>query len=243
MSAEERDAMIIGFAVGALLSLWVGYWLGRRVERWHSRRAVDRELAAIRRADDKAFRRAAKHIPFDGSSAPPAQSVRTVLAKPRTIPLERRVESLTIDAKLSERDAEAMVERWREAWPAAASWKPDPLRNPGPAGLSPAEVRALTGAPDALAARDPVTTNLPRSAPGSQVRLVVHKPRTAPSTDHRSEDRELVVAALVGSGFPKAIATAAVDQCSIAERAAGVEAWTAAALRRAFTNKSTETRT
>lgn len=47
-----------------------------------------------------------------------------------------------------------------------------------------------------------------------------------------SPDRDEVIDVLMGSGFSKTEAVKAVDACSLAERASGVEAWT----RAAFTN-------
>ncbi len=46
-------------------------------------------------------------------------------------------------------------------------------------------------------------------------------------------DRDVVLAALMGAGYSKADAVKAVDACSLAERAAGPEHWTVAALRHA----------
>lgn len=45
--------------------------------------------------------------------------------------------------------------------------------------------------------------------------------------------RDEVIAALTGAGYKKADAIKAVDACSLAERASGVEQWTIAALRNA----------
>jgi hypothetical protein len=48
-----------------------------------------------------------------------------------------------------------------------------------------------------------------------------------------SADRADVIGALVGAGYKRAEAAKAVDACSLPERAAGLESWTMAALRRA----------
>ena len=52
-------------------------------------------------------------------------------------------------------------------------------------------------------------------------------------TEVVNPDRDEVIAALVDSGYKKTAAVAAVDACSLAERASGVEAWTVCALRHA----------
>lgn len=52
-------------------------------------------------------------------------------------------------------------------------------------------------------------------------------------TEVANPNRDEVVAALVGAGYKKTAANAAVDACSLAERASGVEAWTVCALRHA----------
>lgn len=53
-----------------------------------------------------------------------------------------------------------------------------------------------------------------------------------------NQDREEVIAALYGAGYNKKTATAAVDECSLAERASGIESWTRAALKHAFKAKA-----
>lgn len=51
-------------------------------------------------------------------------------------------------------------------------------------------------------------------------------------------DRDDVIAALMGAGYKKGDAEKAADACSMVERAHGLEAWTAAALRNAHGGKS-----
>lgn len=60
-------------------------------------------------------------------------------------------------------------------------------------------------------------------------------PRTPEVQPQRSAnpDRDDVIAALMGAGYSKTAAVKAVDACSLAERASGVEHWTIAALRHA----------
>lgn len=57
-------------------------------------------------------------------------------------------------------------------------------------------------------------------------------PRAAPKVQTGTDGADDVIAALVGSGYKKPIATEAAWACSSAERAS-VESWTLAALRRA----------
>lgn len=74
---KELDCLIIGFAAGALASLWVGYWLRGRVERWHSGRATRRQARAREHdfpttvAGNRETRRGARHIPFGDLSDSP----------------------------------------------------------------------------------------------------------------------------------------------------------------------------
>jgi hypothetical protein len=59
-------------------------------------------------------------------------------------------------------------------------------------------------------------------------------PRTQVAVEEKSANpwRDDVIAALMGAGYSKTEAVKAVDECSLAERAQGLEAWT----RAAFTN-------
>lgn len=68
-----------------------------------------------------------------------------------------------------------------------------------------------------------------RSVP---IALTVSRPKLDANLPEASTggDRGDVVAALQGLGFKKADAVRAVDACSLAERASGVESWTRAAL-------------
>lgn len=65
-------------------------------------------------------------------------------------------------------------------------------------------------------------------------------PRTADGIKEISAnpDRDVVIAALTGSGYSRAEAIKAVDACSLAERASGPEHWTVAALSKAHGAKS-----
>lgn len=57
--------------------------------------------------------------------------------------------------------------------------------------------------------------------------------RQTPASVPSNPDRDDVVAALVGIGYKKSAAVAAVDACTLSERASGVGAWTVCALARA----------
>lgn len=77
---RELDCLIIGFAFGALLFLWVGYALRGRVERWRRRSAPPQPRRDAR----------APHV-SRVASHPVEQSARRVLRdKPRIIPLTTR---------------------------------------------------------------------------------------------------------------------------------------------------------
>lgn len=70
---------------------------------------------------------------------------------------------------------------------------------------------------------------MPRRSYGSRA---TREPRAPKPQLQASPDRGDVVAALQGLGFKKADAARAVDACTPAERASGVESWTRAALSR-----------
>lgn len=66
MNHRELDCLIIGFSVGALAFLWIGYQLRKRVERWYARR----EQRAHQRALGRQSRQSSKSIPFGDLSDP-----------------------------------------------------------------------------------------------------------------------------------------------------------------------------
>jgi hypothetical protein len=185
---KELDCLIIGFSVGSLASLWIGYWLRGRVERWRRGRTP--------RVHERALgpsRRDAKHIPFtlasDEHSAldvvgrPREQRVRNMLSgKPRVIPLEKR----------RSRDPLAAETLYRRPAPQQI-----PIIPPADALLRDLEL-------DAQQAKE-------------TARII----------------REDAVAALTGAGYKRAAAEAALDACTLVERAGGLESWVACALRRA----------
>jgi hypothetical protein len=190
---KELDCLIIGFSVGSLASLWVGYWLRGRVERWRRGRSARAHERAIGPA-----RRDAKHIPFtharDEHSAldvvgrPREQRVRNVLSgKPRVIPIPKRD------------DAEVGHEhhRVKQPIPLPCDSFHEPGSIPSAAFLRGAEL-------DALQAKE-------------TARII----------------RDDAVAALTGAGYKRAAAEAALDACTLAERAGGLESWVACAFRRA----------
>lgn len=162
MTNREFDLLCIGFSIGALSFLWLGYQLRIRVERWQNRRS------------SKRWRQAAKTTPFPSpgyGTIPGEQSARRVLRdKPRVIPLERRQPSLA-----------AVPDGDPSGYAIAPHWS-------DPDSEASRTARAIRG--DA-------------------------------------------VSALMNAGFKRLSATAAVDACTLAERAGGLESWVAAALRRA----------
>lgn len=158
MTNRELDTFIIGFAIGSIACLWLGYRLRVRVERWQSRRA-ERHRARVR-GHDRLERRLGE----------PRQSVRSMLEKPRVIPLR------------SKRETPSVID------PDKVPIAPIPI---APGGTS-EHARAV-----------------------------------------EDELRAEVIAALVGSGYKRFDAGTAVDACTFAERAGGLESWVAAAFRRA----------
>lgn len=196
MTNREIDCVIIGFSVGALAFLWVGYKLGERVERWRSGRA----------AKQRAARSAAKSVPFDGSNLPAscAPSTRRVLAeRPGVIPLKRR-------------DLEN---------PTLRQLKRDP--NTGRTRDHHANVQRI---PIPIVGLAEATQNM-QGFEDSWPSLADAAKRQAAETS--STVREDALAALTGAGYKRAAAEAALDACSLAERAGGLESWVAAALRHA----------
>lgn len=169
---KELDCLIIGFSVGSLASLWVGYWLRGRVERWRNRRSMKRSYAKALGADTvlsiKQTREQGAHQVLSG--------------KPRVIPLEKR----------RSRDPLATETLYH---------RPAPQQIP------------IIPPADALL-RD---LELDKQQAKETARII----------------REDAVAALTGAGYKRAAAEAALDACTLAERAGGLESWVACALRRA----------
>ncbi len=83
MTSREIDTMVMGFAVGALACLWLGYRLRVRVERWLSRRS-----GPVKRVPAGTFARETKHIPFGGVHNVPRspQEARQMMRR-QSIPL------------------------------------------------------------------------------------------------------------------------------------------------------------
>jgi len=80
VTSRELDCLIIGFSVGALAFLWIGYRLRVRVERWNARRAAKRTKTP-------------RHTYLVGElrGADVEQRLHRVLTeKPRIVPLKRR---------------------------------------------------------------------------------------------------------------------------------------------------------
>ena len=162
MTNREIDLLVIGFSVGSLVNLWLGYRLRVRVERWQAGRA-------------KRWRRRAKTTPFPSpgyDAIPFCLDTRVVLKKPRHVPLARR---------------DLNTER---TTPSHTDFQ-----------------------------RIPITCNSSMAA----------------ETTHLI--REDALAALTGAGYKRAAAEAALDACTMVERAGGLESWVAAALRRAASTK------
>ncbi len=55
MTNRELDVLIIGFSVGSLTSLWLGYHLRKRVERWQARRRQRADLSSVPRVKQDAW--------------------------------------------------------------------------------------------------------------------------------------------------------------------------------------------
>lgn len=182
MTNRELDTFIIGFAIGSIACLWLGYRLRVRVERWR----VSRAARASKRA-----RRDAKHIPFPSpgyGTIPSEQDARAMLRKPRRIPLERR--------------------------PVSPSAEDTPIIDPDKVPITPIPI-----------------------APGGISRLLtsiedIEDARVVASETAR-QIREDALAALTGAGYKRRDAEAALDACTMVERAGGLESWVAAAFRRA----------
>lgn len=188
MDNREFDCVVLGFSVGALSALWVGYELRKRVERWQARR------------DIKATRRASKSVPFGALTANVGvvsraeQDARLLLKK--TIPLDKRDPNT---GRVRPRDQHANFQRIPIA-----------------------------------------KTPLPSSDNGYHVptdnELASHWSNSEhPANLTAQAIRADALAALTGAGLKRAEAEAALDACSLAERAGGLESWVAAALRRAAT--------
>jgi len=87
-------------------------------------------------------------------------------------------------------------------------------------------------------AREPVPASRAARAPRAAIEVVEPEPTPAPKPERAIREKpkaqdgaEDVIAALVGAGYKKPIATEATWACSQAERAT-IEDWTRAALRR-----------
>lgn len=121
MNHRELDCLIIGFSVGALAFLWLGYKLRQRVERWHARREQRTHQCGFH----KMTGRTAGDI-----AARAEQDARQVMQRQKIIPLKRdpntgrtrdmsRKHLLEV-TQLTEPEAEKLTEEWRDAWPAVA---------------------------------------------------------------------------------------------------------------------------
>lgn len=182
MTQREFDVLCIGFCIGAILFLWIGYRLRRRVERvekgwWGTTRRVGTKLP-----------------------------VPAVAGQDYPVPLPKR------------------------APPRA---QPNPKRRPLPHRLPIADAvrgAAAERAAGAKAARD---HNVPIPIPADIAQVVLD----VGDGSYHHKDYEDVVAALTGAGYARASATLAVAACTAGERAAGIEQWTIAALRRAASAK------
>ena len=97
-----------------------------------------------------------------------------------------------------------------------------------PRGIAPATIQAQD-------ARVIVKRQAAQPIPIMPLEHHVRVEKLRSSTIDADPNRSEVISALVGAGFKKVAASAAVDACSFADRAAGVEAWTIAALKNAST--------
>ncbi len=166
MTQREFDLLVIGFSVGALVFLWVGYRLRVRVERWGSRRKVPTH-------------RDAKHVPF---------------------------------GDLSERDAG------------------NPLRQQRAQRILQSRSRVIPLAKRSATAIPTVADDIPSIAD--------HAAREWTPAETAKAIRADAVAALTGAGFKRAEAERALDDCTLAERAGGIDSWVQSALRRAVSKQS-----
>jgi hypothetical protein len=176
MTNREFDLLCIGFSIGSLSFLWLGYQLRMRVERWQARRSTMRA------------RQTAKTTPFPspGYGTIPSELIqerlqrRVIRDKPRVIPLERKRPSLAVV----------------------------PDGDPSDYAIAPGWTREHYV--DEIAKSREITDDLCQKATYAEA-----------------------INALVSSGYKKVAAVAAVDACTLAERAGGLESWIAAAFRRA----------
>ncbi len=185
MSHREFDTFIIGFAIGSIACLWLGYRLRVRVERWQARRRPKYNHTRT----------------VDGRSPPSRQDAKSLLRAPRVIPLRSKrqtpsvidsnkvpVAPIPITYRDAADDATKLISEWRGAWPEVARISDNQMRE--------LEVRAE-------------------------------------ATETARQIREDALAALTGAGYTRRDAEAALDACTMAERAGGLESWVAAAFRRA----------
>ncbi len=202
MTNRELDVLIIGFSVGSLASLWLGYHLRKRVERWQTRRRQRADL-------QHDARKSAKHIPFgDLSSVFPAkQDARQGM---------RRQEIISLKPRDSEyptlRRTRAPMERVIIPiikLPSADNGYHVPSDNERVANTMAASIPSL-----------PYDQSYDREPMIRAVEETAHAIRTD------------AVAALTGAGYKLRDALAALDACMLVERAGGLESWVAAALRR-----------
>jgi hypothetical protein len=165
MNHRELDCLIIGFSVGALAFLWLGYKLRQRVERWHARR----EQRAHQRVLGRQVRQSSKHIPFGNLNDPlglhkmtgrtagdiaarAEQDARQVMQKQKItntnvhwIPIMSRKRLLKV-TQLTELEAEKLTEELQDIMPAAVSY--DQVKAVAMTGHSSREdaIACLTGA-------------------------------------------------------------------------------------------------
>lgn len=188
--------LIIGFAVGALVFLWVGCWLGLRVGRWRSereRRTSKRGVPlghdvverVVQRADKPPLMKLAKTVPFDFSNLPVKDFARSLTTLTGVVPIAKTVPRPAQDARVVLAKPRVVPIGGR---PAPREVSSDALENPRDTGMV-----------VELATQDDVYLD--------------------------------VVSVLVASGFKRSEAMTAAKACTPAERAGGLEAWTAAAIR------------
>lgn len=191
MTRPERDTLIIGFSVGALAFLWIGYRLRVRVERWHARRVAHRQ-ARVREHDFPVTTGRARRP----SSEQNARSVLANRPQPRVIPINRFVPF--------------------DLWPGT-----DVKIN-----LDPSTGVVITGTTGDPTKVDPAPIPV---APRGHFETFDEADKRVAAETARAD----ALAALTGAGYKRPAAEAALDACTLAERAGGLESWVAAALRRA----------
>lgn len=218
MSHRELDTFIIGFAIGSIACLWLGYRLRVRVERWQARRRP-------------------KYIhtrTVEGRSPPSRQDAKSMLRAPRIIPLERRV----VRSRPASPSAEVIPIIKGTPHPADPGFTISPGWTNGHDHKWPAEIPIAPNGSNRDAADEAAKlVDEWRDAWPEVARISDNQMRElevrAEASETARQIREDALAALTGAGYKRRDAEVALDSCTLVERAGGLESWVAAAFRRA----------